>query len=706
MSYGSSYDEKECEEEKDNDTMNSPSSTESIPLPPPIEMNLRSSSPSSTDSDDSLPPPPPNDKFCFSSPSAIDSEDSLPPSPPPDECSSSPGSSVIESNFSPSRQNDDMGNSTDPTFPCGKNATSVESTLTSASSQDDDTDTCPSRVDHTTSREVEHSIVLSQHSYSNDDEQTSCGSNVDDAAIGKESRASNPEDKVNAVLQSNEDVNESCDIDELPDSIRFDYSSLSFSSHSSLASSTNLPQQLSSQQRLDPPARCPDLERQTKVALQTCFTILKRFALRCSFDHLRKVLLVANCEEDILSCCTSVSSCFSPLSSDSILSSYNNESTLNMEELQSKRLVFSTLQSRVHQKKRISKALEIFDKLSQKATMRQALIKWATANKCLALQEFEKRQSLYLMMVFNRWRLLVDELKEEKEKNLVALLHWANNLTAKAFSALRVYAKENKRVSKHVGFSFGHQRFVSPSNTGKYLSNSRESSFISYRSPKPSMVFNKSPLSNRLGRSSFSSEMNYDTSQRLNNASSRTGDLSQRLANSTSRTGDISRLSNDVARSRNVDIPRFNNDVTRSRTVDMARFSPFLRASSSNILSSPTSRNSGILKVNRSLGRTTEQHADQITTQRSEPRPQTAIQRPSVTFSDHHPHTRQTSTPEAVSVSNGRQREYNLSYRTHNTTLASQIQRPGSQFTSTRPNYQARGDRQANSSPQYPWDET
>jgi len=668
----SSYDEKECEEEKYCGTMNSPSSTESsIPLPPKYE-EINSSTLSMTDSDDSLPPPPPNDKFCFSSPSTIDSEDSLPPPPPPP---------------------DDV--STNQTSTSG----TVESSLCSTASSQV---TRLSRVDRTTSGKVEHLTLLSQHSYDDNHEQRSCSSNADDDVIEEESRASN---QIKADLQSNaiEDVNESSDIDELPDSIRFDYSSLSFSSHSS----TNLPQQLSSQ-RLDPPACYPDLERQTKVALQTCFTILQRFALRCTLDHMRKVLLVVNCEEDILSCCTSISR----LSSDSILSSYNNQSKLNME-LQSKRLVFTTLQSHVQQKKTISKALDILDKLSQNITLRNALTKWATISKRITLlttliqarndrllktvfgfwreltrREFAKRQSLYLMMVFNRWRMLVDENKEEKEKDLLALLHWANNLTVKAFSALRMYAaKENKRVSKHVGFSFGHQRFVSPSNTGKYLSNSRGSSFISYRSPKPSMIFNRSPSSNHLGQSSYSSGGNYDVS-RLNNMASRSGDTSQRLANMTSRTGDR---------------PRFNNDITKSRTVE---FNPFLRASSnsSSILSSPSSRNGGVLKVNRSLGRTIEQHADQ-TTQRSEPQPQTVIQRPSVTFSDYQSKSKQT--PEAASVSNGSQCEYNLSYRRHgNTTFTHQMQRPGSQFTSTRPRYQIKRDRQANSSPQFPWDET
>ena len=149
---------------------------------------------------------------------------------------------------------------------------------------------------------------------------------------------------------------------------------------------------------------------------------------------------------------------------------------------------------------------------------------------------------------------------------------------------------------------------------------------------------------------------------------------------------------------------RANNDVTRSRTVDMARFSPFLRASSSSILSSPSSRNGGVLKLNRSLGRTIEQHADQ-TTHRSDPKPQTVMQRLSVTFSDYQPQTRQT--PEAAPVSNSGQCEYNLSYRRHgNTTFTHQMQRPGSQFTSTRPKDQIKRDRQANSSPQYPWDET
>ena len=382
--------------------------------------------------------------------------------------------------------------------------------------------------------------------------------------------------------------------------------------------------------------------------------------------------------------------------------------------MESKRLAFSTLQSRVHQKKIIGTALEMIDKLSQKATMRNALTKWATITKHITLQYsliqarndrllksvlsswkeltkigLKKRQSLWLLMIVNRWRLLIDEMKEEKEKDLVALLHWANNLTAKAFSTLRVYAKESKLLNKRVGFNFGHQRLISPSSS-KYLSNSRESSFISYRSPKPSMIFNKSPSSNRLGQSSsYSSGRNYDVS-RLNNTVTRTGDISQRLVNSTSRT---------------VDVPRFDNDITRSRTVDMSRFSPFLRASSSNssgILSSPSSRNGGVLKLNRSLGRTIEQHADQAI-ERSEPQPQTAIQRPSVTFSDHHPHTRKT--PKAASVSKG-QREYNLSYRRHGTTLAREMQRPGSQFTSTRPSFQTRGNRQESSSPQFPWDET
>jgi len=669
----SSYDEKECEEEKYCGTMNSPSSTESsIPLPPKYE-EINSSTLSMTDSDDSLPPPPPNDKFCFSSPSTIDSEDSLPPPPPPP---------------------DDV--STNQTSTSG----TVESSLCSTASSQV---TRLSRVDRTTSGKVEHLTLLSQHSYDDNHEQRSCSSNADDDVIEEESRASN---QIKADLQSNaiEDVNESSDIDELPDSIRFDYSSLSFSSHSS----TNLPQQLSSQQ-LDPPACYPDLERQTKVALQTCFTILKTFVLRCTLDHWRKGLFVANCDEDMLSCCTSMSSCFSPLSSDSILSSYDNESTLKIEELQSKRLVFTTLQSHVQQKKTISKALDMLDKLSQNITLRNALTKWVTINKHISAQtiliqarndrllktvfgcwreltrrELAKRQSLWLMMVFNRWRMLVDENKEEKEKDLVALLHWANNLTAKAFSALRMYAKESKRLNKHVGFSFGHQRFVSPSSSGKYLSNSRESSFISYRSPKPSMIFNRSPGSNRLGRSSYSSGGNYDVS-RLNNMTSNTGDISQRLANMTSRTGDRS---------------RFNNDITKSRTVDVSRFSPFLRASSSSI-SSPSSRNGGVLKVNRSFGKTIEQQADQIT--HAEQRPQTVIQRPSVTFSDHNPQTRQA--PETASVSNGRQREYDLS-RPHNITLTNQIQRPGLQFTSTRPNYQIKRDRQANSSPQFPWDET
>lgn len=57
-----------------------------------------------------------------------------------------------------------------------------------------------------------------------------------------------------------------------------------------------------------------------------------------------------------------------------------------------------------------------------------------------------KRHDLWLMVLFNRWRLFADKSRSlRKRAEFKALLHWAMALQRKAFSSLRKYAQQAQR---------------------------------------------------------------------------------------------------------------------------------------------------------------------------------------------------------------------------------------------------------------------
>jgi hypothetical protein len=127
---------------------------------------------------------------------------------------------------------------------------------------------------------------------------------------------------------------------------------------------------------------------------------------------------------------------------------------------------------------------------------KRCLIFW----RVYAANAINKRRECFLMMLFNRWRLWTEERVEEKEKEHVALMHWASSLCLKTFCGLRVIVKQSKERRKDDSF-LCNGSFLSSST--KALSNSgylrtwsdavHRPPSISFRSPERSMIFNKTP---------------------------------------------------------------------------------------------------------------------------------------------------------------------------------------------------------------------
>ncbi|KAK1748549.1 hypothetical protein QTG54_000488 [Skeletonema marinoi] len=60
-----------------------------------------------------------------------------------------------------------------------------------------------------------------------------------------------------------------------------------------------------------------------------------------------------------------------------------------------------------------------------------------------------RRQVYFLMMIFNRWRVLTEESVATRQKKYAALMHWAERLTRKSFSVLKVHAVSQREEREH-----------------------------------------------------------------------------------------------------------------------------------------------------------------------------------------------------------------------------------------------------------------
>jgi hypothetical protein len=108
----------------------------------------------------------------------------------------------------------------------------------------------------------------------------------------------------------------------------------------------------------------------------------------------------------------------------------------------------------------------------------------------------KKRQQFFLMMIFNRWMLFTQDRVEQKEKEIVALMHWASTVCSKAFDGLRECARQSRQRKSLSSYSCPN-RYLSPlttaNSTARTWGDAHRPFSISYRSPETSMVINRTP---------------------------------------------------------------------------------------------------------------------------------------------------------------------------------------------------------------------
>lgn len=79
-----------------------------------------------------------------------------------------------------------------------------------------------------------------------------------------------------------------------------------------------------------------------------------------------------------------------------------------------------------------------------------------------------RRQTCFLMMIFNRWKLLAEKAGEERQNRITALVHLADTLARKAFSALKLHAAARREDrKKHLSY----QRHLLRSPLSSFSSN-------------------------------------------------------------------------------------------------------------------------------------------------------------------------------------------------------------------------------------------
>ena len=181
--------------------------------------------------------------------------------------------------------------------------------------------------------------------------------------------------------------------------------------------------------------------------LQTCFTLLKLFALRCAFDHWN---FAVQCQ-------------------------------------------------------RRNNALHIVSRIIQRSNMRNAVLVWSEklqrmdwldaieeeggfvhrrwllqhtlqSWKQKAIMAGKHRKRYFLMVLFNRWIQLTEASSELKKKARKALVHWATSKVDQTFSSWRIHTKERKNERQSTESRNGLQSFVTPSTSSEMFK-------ILYRSP-------------------------------------------------------------------------------------------------------------------------------------------------------------------------------------------------------------------------------
>ena len=153
--------------------------------------------------------------------------------------------------------------------------------------------------------------------------------------------------------------------------------------------------------------------------LDSLVFILNQFTLRCAFDHLR---------------------CIATKEKEKDKQAQRQQACLQLVSI-ARRVI-------------VRRVFLVFNRIawheSVVAAMRQrkqknAVLMWKDATAASR----KRRQVLFLMMVFNRWRVLTEESISMRQKNYASLMHWAERLTRRSFTALKSHAISQREERLH-----------------------------------------------------------------------------------------------------------------------------------------------------------------------------------------------------------------------------------------------------------------
>eukprot|EP00984_Skeletonema_dohrnii_P006642 scaffold2366_cov122-Skeletonema_dohrnii-CCMP3373.AAC.2 len=159
------------------------------------------------------------------------------------------------------------------------------------------------------------------------------------------------------------------------------------------------------------------------LALECFNVILGRFALRCALDHWK---------------------CMTTKEAEKCKQMQRQQACLQLLQTLLRVKVRHSLLIWSHSIKRIAWQESVVGLIRQRH-LGNAFRSWRDVTTSSKM----RRQVYFLMMIFNRWRVLTEESVATRQKKYAALMHWAERLTRKSFSALKLHSTSQREEREH-----------------------------------------------------------------------------------------------------------------------------------------------------------------------------------------------------------------------------------------------------------------
>ncbi|KAL7434447.1 hypothetical protein ACHAXM_004078 [Skeletonema potamos] len=166
-----------------------------------------------------------------------------------------------------------------------------------------------------------------------------------------------------------------------------------------------------------------EISGSNKFELESSLEVLRLFTLRCSLDHWTCMVAKENekCKHQQI-----------------------QQACLQLIEILKRVQVRRSLLIWYQTNQRIAWQVCVLEALRQR-NICNAFRSWRDITK----SSNNRRKAYFLMMIFNRWRVQTEERIAWKQKNFGALMHWAERLQRKTFSALKLHTVVQREEREH-----------------------------------------------------------------------------------------------------------------------------------------------------------------------------------------------------------------------------------------------------------------